>query len=230
MPAREFEANSGIVFHRGGGTRTSPYPSSPSMKRTRSSGDGTRQARRPNIRYRLRAIISYTASRRGRGTRKNTAANFHMPPSSRVATSAAFERNSTSSPRVTKTLPGCPSSIPWSRHSSLPREDWSVPYRMRTSGSRRIRKSTKPLHRLHSPSNQTTTRSCRFSGAGELTSSPPDIPTETQSRRGPPSVLSTEMGAGPELNGCLHRADYDVHVICSSITVELPQIESPPWL
>jgi hypothetical protein len=77
---------------------------------------GHKSSRRPNTRYRIRAMKSYTKSRNPRGTTLKTAANTrHPPPDRRKICKNAADRTSSSPSRVnTTTLSGNPARRPTS--------------------------------------------------------------------------------------------------------------------
>ena len=127
------------------------------IKRCRSAAVGTRQLILwPNHRVRFRAITSYTASRKPAGTSRKTAINENGSPSKVSIRNTASDRSRISLSSTTMMEPAPPTGSPLCTAKIPPDSDCRAAKRKTSLRSNRIRKSTQPLQKLHSPSKTTT--------------------------------------------------------------------------
>ena len=121
---------------------------------------GSRQACiLPNHRMRLRAIKSYTASRKPAGINRNTAVSENGNPSRLNIRRTAEERISTRPASTTMIEPIPPSGRPACRENAVPDSDCLAVNRKTSLRSKWSKKSTQRLQNAHSPSKTTT--ACR---------------------------------------------------------------------
>ncbi len=109
---------------------------------------------------RLRAIKSYTASRKPAGINRNTAVSENGNPSRLNIRRTAEERISTRPASTTMIEPIPPSGRPACRENAVPDSDCLAVNRKTSLRSKWSKKSTQRLQNAHSPSKTTT--ACRI--------------------------------------------------------------------
>ncbi len=126
-----------------------------SRNRSLSSGSGSLHcSRRPNQRYRFRAMPSYSQSRTGRGTMRNTASQRHGAGKNRIACSTASERVKHSPLYIRITESGRTDPFAHVSISRAPAADCKLANRRTCRRSCFSKKVTVALHRWQKPSNR----------------------------------------------------------------------------